>query len=125
MWFDKENRIKKDMIIISKEELLKLKKEIILSNNETQIEIIDRILEISKIEMNEIKDNTYVSLNSEITSPYLEGLVFSKENEWNPNYNQNEECECGDPYYRHFDTYEKMEAVGCKYCECYYFKPKT
>jgi hypothetical protein len=27
-------------------------------------------------------------------------------------------CKCGHPYYRHFDTYEKMRAVGCKYCQC-------
>jgi hypothetical protein len=25
---------------------------------------------------------------------------------------------CGHPYYRHFDTYEDMSAVGCKYCGC-------
>ncbi len=27
-------------------------------------------------------------------------------------------CQCGHPYYRHFDTYEDMRPVGCKYCDC-------
>ena len=27
-------------------------------------------------------------------------------------------CSCGHTYYRHFDTYDDMRAVGCKYCEC-------
>jgi hypothetical protein len=26
-------------------------------------------------------------------------------------------CVCGHPYYRHFDTYEDMAPVGCKYCQ--------
>lgn len=28
-------------------------------------------------------------------------------------------CECGHPYYRHFDSYEDMSPVGCKYCHGY------
>lgn len=44
---------------------------------------------------------------------------------WNPNYNQDAVCECGHPYYRHFDTYEEMYPVGCKYCECSNFVLKT
>lgn len=33
-------------------------------------------------------------------------------------------CECGHTYYRHFDTYDYMKAVGCKYCgpACFMFK---
>ena len=27
-------------------------------------------------------------------------------------------CQCGHPYYRHFDTYDNMSPIGCKYCEC-------
>jgi len=40
----------------------------------------------------------------------------------NPKYGDDRICECGHPYYRHFDTYEQMAAVGCKYCGCYEFK---
>lgn len=31
-------------------------------------------------------------------------------------------CECGHVYYRHFDTYEDMSPIGCKYCPCRVFK---
>jgi hypothetical protein len=41
---------------------------------------------------------------------------------YNPNYGDDRVCECGHPYYRHFDTYEDMLAVGCKYCGCWVFK---
>ena len=33
-------------------------------------------------------------------------------------------CKCGHPYYRHFDSYEDMEFVVCKYCGCRDFKEK-
>lgn len=41
---------------------------------------------------------------------------------YNPNFGNDKKCLCGHPYYRHFDTYEDMEACGCKYCGCYEFK---
>lgn len=28
-------------------------------------------------------------------------------------------CLCGHTYYRHFDPYENMDPVGCKYCTYY------
>ncbi len=38
---------------------------------------------------------------------------------WQPGYNQEALCSnCKHMYYRHFDSYEDMEPVGCKYCEC-------
>ncbi len=33
-------------------------------------------------------------------------------------------CECDHPYYRHFDSYENMKPVGCKYCYCHAFVEK-
>ncbi len=42
--------------------------------------------------------------------------------EYDPNYGDNRLCECGHTYYRHFDPYENMEDVGCKYCRCDTFK---
>jgi hypothetical protein len=30
-------------------------------------------------------------------------------------------CACGHTYYRHFDSYEQMAPVGCKYCDCDHF----
>lgn len=58
------------------------------------------------------------------SSPYLEGFEIRKISLYNPDYSGNRECECGHDYERHFDSYENMSAVGCKYCRCHDFKPK-
>ena len=45
---------------------------------------------------------------------------------YDPDYGDDKMCQCGHPYYRHFDTYEKMKPVGCKYClpeTCPNFRP--
>ena len=62
--------------------------------------------------------------NEDITQPYLTTTVTRVERHFNPNYDD-VDCECGHPYERHFDSYESMSAVGCKYCGCCDFKPKT
>ena len=41
-----------------------------------------------------------------------------------PDFGDDKECKCGHSYYRHFDTYEDMRAVGCKYCNCHIFEEK-
>lgn len=41
---------------------------------------------------------------------------------YNPDM-ENEVCECGHPYYRHFDGYEDNYHSGCKYCSCHDFTP--
>lgn len=50
--------------------------------------------------------------------PYLEETEIVVHKRWNPKYDQDAICECGHPYYRHFDTYEEMANAGCKYCIC-------
>ena len=53
--------------------------------------------------------------------PYIEEkekVVISKKRVYNPNYGDSRICRCGHSYYRHFDTYEEMSPVGCKYCSC-------
>lgn len=40
---------------------------------------------------------------------------------YDPEYGDDKECLCGHAYYRHFDSYEDMSPVGCKYCRCYTF----
>lgn len=40
-------------------------------------------------------------------------------------FGDDRECECGHIYYRHFDSYEDMKPVGCKYCGCDRFKEKA
>ena len=43
-------------------------------------------------------------------------IALTDEGEYDPTYGDNKECLCGHSYYRHFDTYDDMAAVGCKYC---------
>ena len=54
--------------------------------------------------------------------PYLSEEVCHVEKCYNPNYGDERLCKCGHSYYRHFDTYENMAPVGCKYCRCYEFE---
>lgn len=43
--------------------------------------------------------------------------------EYDPSFGDDKICACGHPYYRHFDTYDDMYPVGCKYCyDCLTFK---
>lgn len=63
-------------------------------------------------------------LNNNITEqPYLEVMVIEKK--YNPKFGDDRICKCGHSYYRHFDSYDEMEVVGCKYCDCYYFEEET
>ena len=58
-------------------------------------------------------------------TPYIETEVVVKANfkENNPKYGDEKLCKCGHPYHRHFDSYEGMAPVGCKYCRCDEFIP--
>lgn len=37
---------------------------------------------------------------------------------YDPNFGDDRKCACGHPYHRHFDSYEDMAPIGCKYCQC-------
>ena len=54
--------------------------------------------------------------------PYIETITIETTRKYNPNYDDDIECKCGHPYYRHFDSYEDMDPCGCKYCQCYVFE---
>lgn len=57
--------------------------------------------------------------------PYLiDSINVRVEYKYNPDFGDDKECECGHPYYRHFDTYENMSIAGCKYCFCGEFVEK-
>jgi hypothetical protein len=56
--------------------------------------------------------------------PYLEVKEIVIVKSYNSKYGDDKICKCGHRYYRHFDTYEEMAPIGCKYCECYEFEPK-
>lgn len=44
---------------------------------------------------------------------------------YDPDFGDDKICVCGHTYYRHFDSYENMSPVGCKYCECDKFKDQA
>lgn len=56
--------------------------------------------------------------------PYIKLYRLEEDLLYNPDFGDDRKCECGHPYHRHFDSYEDNEAVGCKYCQCFYFKEK-
>lgn len=68
--------------------------------------------------------SSVVELQSNTTkidnAPYIETEVVLKAvfKEYNPDFGDGKLCKCGHSYYRHFDSYENMAPVGCKYCEC-------
>jgi hypothetical protein len=37
---------------------------------------------------------------------------------YDKSFGDDRQCRCGHVYYRHFDSYEEMRPVGCKYCGC-------
>ena len=55
-------------------------------------------------------------------TPYLETRKVVVERAYNPKYGDDRICICGHPYHRHFDSYEQMSPIGCKYCECRTFQ---
>lgn len=55
-------------------------------------------------------------------SPYITTFSVNINKEYNRHFGDDKLCQCGHSYYRHFDSYEGMEACGCKYCGCYDFK---
>lgn len=88
--------------------------------------------------MIKIDEKTYLAMKKFITSyenkelvndiinePYIKTVTVDVLSEYNPEYGDNRECKCGHVYYRHFDSYEEMEAIGCKYCRCYEFVEKN
>jgi len=53
--------------------------------------------------------------------PYIikkKRIVIVEVREYNPKYGDERICKCGHNYERHFDTYENMSPIGCKYCQC-------
>ena len=54
----------------------------------------------------------------EAEKPYIEKTIVTVVREYNPEFGDDRKCQCGHAYYRHFDTYEDMADVGCKYCDC-------
>lgn len=70
----------------------------------------------------EINNLSLTNSNTEQISemPYIEdiNLKLKLKSKYNPKFGDDKECACGHAYYRHFDSYENMASVGCKYCSC-------
>ena len=56
--------------------------------------------------------------------PYIADARVIVDLKYNPNYGDHRLCLCGRPYHRHFDSYDAMRNVGCKYCCCFQYLPK-
>ena len=59
--------------------------------------------------------------NDNSEDPYLIETVLITKKKYNPKYGDDKICKCGHTYYRHFDPWENMEPIGCKYCGCQEF----
>jgi hypothetical protein len=57
-------------------------------------------------------------MSEEKEQPYLYTQRIVTDRHYNAAYGDDRHCECGHVYYRHFDSYEDNEPVGCKYCPC-------
>lgn len=67
-------------------------------------------------------DNEIIEAVSQ--EPYIEVEVRTVERRYNPAYGDDRVCECGHAYHRHFDSYDEMADVGCKYCDCHDFRER-
>lgn len=74
---------------------------------------------IADYELEQLNKNTDIT---NIELPYLEIATIKINRKYNKNYGDEKVCQCGHSYYRHFDSYDKMEDVGCKYCNCCNFQ---
>jgi hypothetical protein len=54
--------------------------------------------------------------------PYIVQFITTAVYKYNPNYGDDRICQCGHVYYRHFDSWDEMAHVGCKYCWCHDFQ---
>ena len=69
-------------------------------------------------------DNGFGAIHDK-PEPYLIEHRVDTERSYNKSYGDDKECECGHPYHRHFDSYERMYPIGCKYCQCDTFTEKS
>lgn len=76
----------------------------------------------------EFEDGEQVCLGFVITDYYdpgAVGVVVDPPPTYDSNFGDDRICECGHPYYRHFDSYDQNYPIGCKYCHCRDFVERT
>lgn len=74
---------------------------------------------VAHYESEQLNKHTDISCDEK---PYLEVVTIETDRKFNPKYGSDRKCKCGHPYHRHFDSYDEMKAIGCKYCDCYVFE---
>lgn len=64
--------------------------------------------------------------SEDLNGPYLRRVITRRLEQlaYNPDYGDTKECKCGHLYYRHFDSWENYDPIGCKYCDCRTFEEK-
>lgn len=69
----------------------------------------------------------YWQLIPQENEPYIKKVnqQIQVTHKYNPNFGDDKECVCGHPYHRHFDAFEEMYPIGCKYCSCRTFEEIT
>lgn len=87
--------------------------------------ISEKVYNEMKQLIKEYEDNLINPIEVDMTQvPYIIDYEIVKHRHYNKAYGDDKECECGHAYYRHFDSYENMEPIGCKYCSCFHFVEK-
>lgn len=81
--------------------------------------------ELHKIVMEaEYEEQVFMTKDELKNCPYLVARTIEYRSNYNPNFGDDRMCECGHPYYRHFDWMDDNIAVGCKYCGCSFTEKK-
>lgn len=76
---------------------------------------------ISPSELNDGLGNDINNGEQNMEAPYIEETIVTVVHKYNRKYGDERICTCGHIYYRHFDSYDDMNSIGCKYCECLEF----
>lgn len=78
---------------------------------------------LEKLVQEEEKITTEIIYSNKHLAAYAEEiskrLLFPNAYKYNENFGDDKLCKCGHPYDRHFDSYDNMSPVGCKYCYKY------
>lgn len=64
-------------------------------------------------------DEVEKALRTELSRITQDELVV-----YDPDFGDEKLCVCEHPYHRHFDSYDCMAPVGCKFCPCHDFREK-
>ena len=81
------------------------------------------ITEIKPYKRNPVEEPYIYGTEQDLFTRREKPLV-SIQKRYNKNYGDKRMCKCGHSYYRHFDSWENMDACGCKYCGCFTFVEK-